>query len=196
MFKKVFLIFLFLFIFISPAYATEIVYSDDIQYNSSSVNTTDLDEWTNIKEILINYTYSGSWVIEYELMSEDSENVDTQIYLNGVPYNTAFNMNEDFYVLYQEIFINIDIKKGDLIQIYGKTNNGGDILYIRNFAIKFDISQYNVNPYNYINIPFNRLNANSVYWVNSEVVILLLIIITISQLSSLGLNLLNFIKRR
>lgn len=192
---KIIIFLIILSLFITPVSALEIVYSDENKYISSPVNSTQSASWVILKEITLNDTYSGSWTIEYELLSVDARNVDTQLYLNSVPYGEIVSTSNDFYTLSTVTFEDINKKIGDNLIIYGRTENAGDTLSVRNFKINYDISAYGLNPYNYTEKPFDRLNAQSVYWINSEIIILLLILITFTQLFQLGLSIINILSK-
>lgn len=192
---KIIIFLIILSLFITPVNALEIVYSNENKYISSSVNSTQSASWVILKEITLNDTYSGSWTIEYELLSVDARNVDTQLYLNTIPYGEIVSTSDDFYTLSTVTFENINKKIGDNLILYGRTENAGDTLSVRNFKINYNISAYGLNPYNYIDTPFDRLNAQSVYWKNSEIIVLLLILITFTQLFQLGLSIINILSK-
>lgn len=184
-----------LILFITPVSGLEIIYSDENKYISSSVNSTQSAAWVVLKEITLNDTYSGSWIIEYEFLSIDERNVDTQLYLNTVPYGGIISTSNNFYTLSSVTFENINRKIGDKLILYGRTENAGDTLNVRNLKINYNISIYGLNPYNYIDVPFDRFNAQSVYWKNSEIIVLLLILITFTQLFQLGLSIINILSK-
>ena len=185
------------------------VYADENRVINGDFETGDLSNWSYISanNVVLNPIYSGEssvniYSLGYIEQTVDLSDVDflTFWYLLDKGY-LSIQINDSYSSYYKQVFYtdtnitewkykSIDVSKytGNCsIKFFGKSLSTGVNIYID------DIYATHYNSYNFTNVPFDITNTSYVYWSNSELIILLLIIITLSQIIQLTFTVLRYL---
>ena len=113
-------------------YSRHGIASDDVVFENNTNESTTNMTYTKLKEITA--YISAKIRVYWGMLSVTGPIVYSKVYLNGVVVGTERNTTSTSYVYFTE---DIEIKNGDLIQIYGKSSDGISGCMIAEQKIKF-----------------------------------------------------------
>jgi hypothetical protein len=119
---------------------TTTIASDTLQFSNNPEKYTDSTGYAKKKEIKLNAGMS-TIRIKFSLLNDLGGSYTSygKIYLNGVAIGTERSTHSTTYVEYSEDLA-INVKVGDLLQIYCKTSSASSGVYVCNFRIYYDVS--------------------------------------------------------
>jgi len=126
----------------SPNIKTQYVVSDDLKHSSNTEKTLSSTQtpYTKIKEIKINLLSLPAIRVKYDAKAGLANNeFFVRLYKNGVAYGSEHQCCNDLttnWKTFSQDFSAANLIENDLLQIYGKTNDGGT-LYVRNFQLYY-----------------------------------------------------------
>jgi len=109
--------------------------SDVVLHTNADVNSAAVQVYTKLKETICNV--SGTIRISFDLKTGHSGTVYGKIYINNVAVGTERSQSEDDYTTYTE---DLNVQRGDAIQIWGKHSAASSYVIIQNLILKGTIS--------------------------------------------------------
>jgi len=117
---------------------TQLIASDTLKQSADTERTGTDNSYVLTKEIVV--FERGTIRVKFDLgLGIGVGQGYGQIYVNGVAVGTERTNSSTTYQTFSE---DIDIERGDLIQLYAKNPSGGDGYKVRNFRIYYDVVQY------------------------------------------------------
>lgn len=107
-----------------------------VHLNAAEVDTR-LDSYTKIKETKA-YVHLSRFRVAWDhkrLSGTDTAN--TKVYVNGVAVGVEKSTTSGTYAEVSDDIV-MDIRPGDLIQLYGKTGDNSTYVWVQNFEIRYD----------------------------------------------------------
>lgn len=102
---------------------------------SLAENSATSESYTKVKEITSPFT--GTMSTSFDIHSSSSAAVSGQININGIAVGTQRSTTSTSYVNFTE---NLDVKKGDLVQLFIKVNAVGPTVFCNHFILSANIA--------------------------------------------------------
>lgn len=122
---------------INEKQGTGIIASDELRLSSDTELNASNTGYLICKEIGVNM--AGIWRIKFSLKASSGDEAYGKIYKNGVALGTERENTTTAWVEYSE---DLWFDVGDLVQLYTKAKNVGDVWYAKNFRLYGDFGQY------------------------------------------------------
>jgi hypothetical protein len=110
-----------------------------VMISNDTEQIADSTNYSKLKEIAILEDSPGDLTVYWTHTSADGRTVRTRLYINGVAQGTEKTTTDTDGVEVNQAWTT-DLNNGDLIQIYGKVDNAGNQVYVRNMALKYSWS--------------------------------------------------------
>ena len=114
-----------------PLYSTS---SANLRVSADTQRSTNSGAGTILKSIQI--LTSGTITTKYDMYNTNNNQGNARLYVNGVGVGTN-NGSTGSYVTYTDT---VTVKNGDFVQVFAGASGLGDLTYIKNFRLYFDLT--------------------------------------------------------